>query len=413
MIVDVIIKLKKKINKIKTENRLLKKCYILILFIVFISLKYISIYKQEKFDLLNESLKKAKYFILKNFKGILIHNITKFISYKNPKVSAVIPVYNSKKYIARAIRSIQNQNIFNLEIILIDDCSKDDTISFIKDFQKKDSRIIIIRNKKNMGILYSRSIGTLSAKGKYIFPLDNDDMFLDKDVFEIITNIADKGNFDIVEFKGIYFYENKLNYKAKDLKFCNHKLNHVMFQSEMSEYPIRPANFSKIILVDVYLWAKCIKTKIYKKALNKLGEEKYSRYLLAHEDVIAMIFLFNTANSYKFVGKYGILKIKRRKSAYFQSQTNITLKISKQFFLIDVFFDFAKNTEQNIKTLVYLIYNLMNEQNLNLLLSKNNNYKILLHSFLNRILNSININEQYKIEIRKKGKIMKFIDYPF
>lgn len=166
MIVDVIIKLKKKINKIKSENRLLKKFYILILIIVFISLKYISIYKQEKIDLLNESLKKAKYFILQNFKGILIHNITKFISYEKPKVSVVIPVYNSKKYIARAIRSIQNQNIFNLEIILIDDCSKDDTLSFIKDFQKKDSRIIIIQNKKNMGILYSRSIGTLFAQGK-------------------------------------------------------------------------------------------------------------------------------------------------------------------------------------------------------------------------------------------------------
>ena len=217
-------------------------------------------------------------------------------------------------------------------------------------------------------------------------------MFLDKDVFEIITNIADKGNFDIVEFKGILFYKDKLNYKAKDLKFCNHKLNHVMFQSEMSEYPIRPANFSNIILIDVFLWAKCIKEKIYKKALNKLGKEKYSRYLLAHEDLIFMICLFNTAKSYKFIGKYGILKIKRRKIAYFQSQNNIILKKSKEFFLIDVFFDFAKKTEQNKKTLVYLIYNLMNQQNLNLFLSKNHNYKILLHSFLNKILNSNNIN---------------------
>ena len=54
-----------------------------------------------------------------------------------------------------------------------------------------------------MGTLYSRCIGVLKSKGKYIFPLDNDDMFLDKDVFQTITEISDKGNFDIVEFKGI------------------------------------------------------------------------------------------------------------------------------------------------------------------------------------------------------------------
>ena len=54
-----------------------------------------------------------------------------------------------------------------------------------------------------MGTLYSRSVGALSAKGKYIFPLDSDDMFLDEDVFQTITSIAEKGYFDIVEFKGI------------------------------------------------------------------------------------------------------------------------------------------------------------------------------------------------------------------
>ena len=54
-----------------------------------------------------------------------------------------------------------------------------------------------------MCLLYSRCIGVLAAKGKYIFPLDNDDMFLDEDVFDVVTKIADKGDFDIVEFKAI------------------------------------------------------------------------------------------------------------------------------------------------------------------------------------------------------------------
>jgi hypothetical protein len=54
-----------------------------------------------------------------------------------------------------------------------------------------------------METLYTRSVGSLSAKGKYIFPIDSDDMLLDKDVFSTISNIADKGNFDLVVFNTI------------------------------------------------------------------------------------------------------------------------------------------------------------------------------------------------------------------
>jgi len=161
-----------------------------------------NIYKIETFPSIDESFEKAKNFLENNLKGILLRNISS-LSIQNPIATGIIPIYNSKNYISRAIKSIQNQNILNIEIILVDDKSTDDTLSFIKEIQKEDQRIKIISNKKNMGILYSRSIGALSAKGKYIFVLDNDDMFLDKDVFQTITKIAEKGIFDIVEFKGI------------------------------------------------------------------------------------------------------------------------------------------------------------------------------------------------------------------
>ena len=78
--------------------------------------------------------------------------------------------------------------------------------------QKEDPRIKIIANQKNMGTLYSRSVGALSAKGKYIFPLDSDDMFLDEDVFQTITSIAEKGYLillnlkELLQEKGIKIY---------------------------------------------------------------------------------------------------------------------------------------------------------------------------------------------------------------
>ena len=88
----------------------------------------------------------------------------------------------------------------NFEIIISNDASDNNTLTIIKQLQKEDNRIRIINNKIYMGTLYTRSIGTLSAKGKYIFPLDSDDMILDEDVLSVLTKIAYKGNFDIIIF---------------------------------------------------------------------------------------------------------------------------------------------------------------------------------------------------------------------
>ena len=275
--------------------------------------------KKKKFDTRNDSFKKSKDFLDKCIKGILINDKNNFILSENPKVSAIIPVYNSKNFISRAIKSIQNQNILNIEIILVNDFSTDDTLSEIEKIQKEDPRIKIINNKKNMGILYSRSIGALSAKGQYIFGLDNDDMFLNRDVFEVITNIADKGNFDIIEFKGIIALKTNddlLKRRIIDTSFSNHKLNLVLFQPELGNYPIKPGKrLGSYDLFSVFIWGKCIKTKVYQLALEKLGEKRYSRYMIRHEDVVMTYCLFNTANSYKFVGKYGIYHIHRDDNA--------------------------------------------------------------------------------------------------
>ena len=83
-----------------------------------------------------------------------------------------------------SIYSVQKQNFQNFEIILIDDYSSDKTLQIANEIKLSDSRIRIINNKKNMGILYSRSIGVLGAKGEFILCLDNDDIFYDEYLFE-------------------------------------------------------------------------------------------------------------------------------------------------------------------------------------------------------------------------------------
>ncbi len=100
--------------------------------------------------------------------------------------------------------------MYTIEIILVNDFSVDNTSNIIKTLNNEDSRIKVINNKKHMGTLYSRSIGVLLSNGKYIFPLDSDDMFLSEDVLNVVYEEAEENNFDIVSFKGI-----------KKILFCN------------------------------------------------------------------------------------------------------------------------------------------------------------------------------------------------
>ena len=304
------------------------------------------IYKNYTFNSLKESFNKAKNFLDKSSKGIFINDKSKFKSSNHPLISAIVPVYNCKNFINRAVKSIQNQNITNIEIILVDDVSTDDTLSVIEDLQKEDQRIKIIKNKKNMGILYSRSIGALSSKGKYIFSLDNDDMFLDFDVFSTITNIAEEGNFDVIEFKGVMsrYARDIINTNIYDIWYSKEKSNFVLFQPELGDYTLKPTNeYDKYFISTVFLWCKCIKGIIYKKALNKLGKEKYSRYMIAHEDLVGTFIVLNTANSYKYIGKYGIYNIVRSGSAIYLNKDIIDSV--KEIYLTDVVLHFAKNTD--------------------------------------------------------------------
>ena len=363
--------------------------------------KNIDIYFEEKFPDLKKSFKKAYYFLDKCLKNESIDS-SKFNISQNPKVSAVIPFYNRKNTISRAIKSIQNQDMKDFEIILINDFSLDETMEIVEQIKKEDKRIKVINNKKVMGTLYSRSIGTLYAKGKYIFPLDSDDMLLDEDIYSTITNTADKGNFDIVSFRIIYSIgSNILKNEIGEYSFSDHANNLVLFQPELGLYPIRPGKeLGQYSVIDVLLWNKCFRTKIYKESLNKMGSEKYSRYMIYNEDLVATCFLFNTAKSMKYVGKYGVLHIKTPMSASLKYFLNKEMNFYN-LYLIDVAIDFTKDTFESRKLLVYLITFLIDSKDIRESLEESK-FNILFTSCLNKILNMKYISSKDKDEIRKR-----------
>ena len=156
-------------------------------------------------------LKKANNYIHACLNGKLINEIKK--SSKNPKITTLTACYNREKTIKAAIRSIQNQNMSDIEIIIVNDASTDNSLKISKQLQKQDPRIRIINNKENKGPLYSKSIGALNANGKYIMYLDSDDLFINENLFNICYEEAEKNNIDILEFSG-FQSKNFLDFKV-------------------------------------------------------------------------------------------------------------------------------------------------------------------------------------------------------
>lgn len=104
-------------------------------------------------------------------------------------VSIITPTYNSAKYIRETIASVQNQSHANWEMILIDDCSTDNTVEIIEEIQKTEPRIHLIKSDVNQGPAVSRNKGIRIAKGKYMTFLDADDIWLEDFIENSIATI--------------------------------------------------------------------------------------------------------------------------------------------------------------------------------------------------------------------------------
>jgi glycosyltransferase involved in cell wall biosynthesis len=286
-----------------------------------------------------ESFIKGKKFLYDCLRGKLMNNIT-YKSIDEPEVSIIIPVYNGRKYIKNVLRSIQNQNFYNMEIILMDDFSKDNSLNIIKEMQKEDKRIKVIMNQKNMGILYTRCMGALAAKGKYIFTIDMDDLFFDYDVINTTYHIAEKGNYDIVAFSAVDIKEDKPKiYKITINRFHDKNNNLIIKQPELGVYPISDGE-GKYLLNDPHIWGKCIKTEIYKKAVNDLGEERYSFFNCWNEDQVILFVICNLSQTYIFIRKFGIFHFVHKASS--TARHPYKKKRFEEIFLLNIIFEFSR-----------------------------------------------------------------------
>ena len=412
-----------------TYNNNLCKSFILIIFIYLFCIFFFdkSFYKKIKAISINikskignhntyEAKSKSEKNLIKNnilfnkeLRKIMFENGKKYIdkclnekyineNYKidiKPIISVIIPLYNCEKTINASISSIQNQKFTNFEIILINDFSTDKSLNIIQEIQKNDQRIIIVNNEKNMGSLYTRSIGILMAKGAFIFALDNDDMFFDEDLFDVTYKIAIKGGFDIVGFKSINVGSYKDGvYKMFDGYFSFKKNNLIIYQPKLGLHPVTTKG--RYAANDFTIWGKCIKTEVYQKAVNALGKERYSMFLSWCEDTSIVFVIFNIAQSYIFIHKYGIFHIKNNSTATkTQSKDN---KLLGEIFLLDVLFEFSKNNS-NKNIAGSHIVNVKSKYDLSHI--KINSTRLYLKSVLEKMLNCSLISKMKHYQIKQ------------
>ncbi len=169
-----------------------------------------------------------------------------------PKISVIMPVYNTEKYLPQCLDSLINQTFTDIEIICIDDASDDKTFDVLTAYLQKDSRISIFQNQVNKGQAITRNIAMDMAKGDYIFFMDSDD-YLMPDSLEHMYCLAKEHNADWVigKMKAIPVDDTNKNLvkRTQDVqKYLTFhtsgalQINIDNFCEILSDVPVTPAN---------------------------------------------------------------------------------------------------------------------------------------------------------------------------
>ena len=253
----------------------------------------------------NEQISEMKNYREINCKDILIET-KQFKKSDNPDISVIITVYNQANKFYSALRSVQNQSLKNIEIIIIDDCSLDNTTEIITQYMKEDERIIYLKHESNDGKIKSRSDGVRIAKGKYITIIDGDDSLSNQNILYNSYTIAKMANLDIVQFRFALFNKKICINLNSNLDYIQNLKNRIIYQPELSQKFIY---FSENDLIEGYanrnIVSKLIRNEVFKEILKYIGPKYTEDYILDYEDTIMSVSLFKKGNSFYYMQECG------------------------------------------------------------------------------------------------------------
>lgn len=136
-----------------------------------------------------------------------------------PKVSVIVPVYNVQKYLGECLDSVLMQSLEQIEVICVDDDSKDNSKEILQSYALKDTRLVIVSNRENRGLSYTRNVGIKHATGEYICFLDSDDMLKAGALEELYFNAVENKT-DVVFFN-LEMIAEDCSLTEEEKKYCS------------------------------------------------------------------------------------------------------------------------------------------------------------------------------------------------
>lgn len=265
-----------------------------------------------------------------------------------PKLSIVVPVYNTEKYLIRCMESIINQTLKDIEIIIVDDGSKEECAMLCDEISKTDSRIKVV-HKENGGLGFARNSGIEVATGEYIGFVDSDD-YIKPLMYETLYNVAKNNNSDLA-LSGICFVGGNMFSKSGNDTEKNYFEEEIVFENEdmkklllgvVGALPHEPddSRFGVSVCKNIF------KTSVIReRALKFLSERK-----ILSEDTLFMVdFIKNSQCAVGIPGAY---------YCYCRNEESLSKSYNRERFEKSIVFldELEKRISNNIEKNEYKIY---------------------------------------------------------
>ena len=279
--------------------------------------------------------------------------IRTFKKMKKPEVSIISPLYNRERYILRILRSIQYQTFHNIEIILVDDNSIDNSVQLIEELQQIDQRILLVKNKKTKGTFVTRNIGVQYSSGKYIIIPDPDDI-ISKDIVRTCYLYAEKFKYELIRFNS-YIGGGKLGFQ----ELINITETGPVYQPKLSSEIFYGSK--ELQMVDYYVYNKFILKDVYIKALNSLNKFYSNMYMIYMEDQVMNYILHRIAKSFYFLKVIGYYHLSNSVSIMNNLFKIPELRMKFSFIYLKFIFEYSKNTKFE-KDMANHLFTVLNRQ---------------------------------------------------
>lgn len=304
---------------------------------------------------------------------------------ENEKISLIVPVYNVEKYLEKCVNSILKQTYKNLEIILVDDGSRDKSAEICDKLKKVDNRIIVV-HKTNGGLSDARNAGIEIATGNYLGFIDSDD-YIQNDMYEYLYKLIKENNGDI----SICDY--KIIYEDEDFH-VEKKINKIQTYTKIDAMK----ELLKKNQIQDYAWNKLYKRNLFSNIKYPVGRKM--------EDLGTTYKLFDKANK--------IIKGNQKKYFYLQRMGSIVnnktidlfidkyeLSFERYNYLKNKYGEVIENETDMVQKILELyqikditVYKYIEEKRIN--------------KILENILNQKNVKKNLTLKLRVKLILLKF-----